>query len=249
MLPWLRVGTTLVPDIRVPKGLRHVTPTRIPTEDELALADGLFRAMRLFKAVATSAAQSSDIGSLERAGMLFRLKTGACRPGTLAQHGTRSPSAVTEIVEGLERDGFGRRESDPDERRAIARPPMVAAAPTYENAAGWRSPTVRTADVGKAQACARPSRLRGFSATISSFVTGGRDAASTSRAHQGRHARGDDNTLVSSQRRYRASRCSPPAGRPDRRTRCRGSCGAQASTTTRGRDLVHGRVAVMTPTP
>jgi len=96
-----------------------MAPSRTPTEDELALADGLFRAMRLFKAVATSAAQSSDIGSLERAGMLFRLKTGACRPGTLAQHGTRSPSAVTEIVEGLERDGLVRRESDPDDRRAV----------------------------------------------------------------------------------------------------------------------------------
>jgi DNA-binding MarR family transcriptional regulator len=75
--------------------------------------------MRLFKAVATSSAQSSDIGSLERAGMLFRLKSGTCRPGWLAQHGTRSPSAVTEIVEGLERDGFVRRESDPADRRAV----------------------------------------------------------------------------------------------------------------------------------
>src|SRR6202158_5100141 len=56
--------------------LRHMAPTRTPTEGELALADGLFRAMRLFKAVATSAAHSSDIGSLERAGMLFRLTAG-----------------------------------------------------------------------------------------------------------------------------------------------------------------------------
>jgi DNA-binding MarR family transcriptional regulator len=96
-----------------------MTPNRTPTEEELALADGLFRAMRLFKTVAMGAAQSCDLGSLERAGMLFRLKAGASRAGWLAQDGRRSASAVTEIVEGLERDGFVRRESDPDDRRAV----------------------------------------------------------------------------------------------------------------------------------
>jgi DNA-binding MarR family transcriptional regulator len=96
-----------------------MTPNRTPTEEELALAEGLFRAMRLFKTVAMGAAQSCDVGSLERAGMLFRLKAGASRAGWLAQDGRRSPSAVTEIVEGLERDGFVRRESDPDDRRAV----------------------------------------------------------------------------------------------------------------------------------
>ena len=96
-----------------------MTPNRTPTDEELALAEGLFRAMRLFKTVAMGAAQSCDVGSLERAGMLFRLKAGASRAGWLAQDGRRSPSAVTEIVEGLERDGFVRRESDPDDRRAV----------------------------------------------------------------------------------------------------------------------------------
>jgi DNA-binding MarR family transcriptional regulator len=96
-----------------------MSPTRTPTEEELALADGLFRAMRLFKSVALTAAQSCDVGSLERAGILFRLKVGACRAGWLAHEGKRSPSAVTEIVEGLARDGLVRRESDPDDRRAV----------------------------------------------------------------------------------------------------------------------------------
>jgi DNA-binding MarR family transcriptional regulator len=135
-----------------------MAPTRTPTEDELALADGLFRAMRLFKAVATSAAQSSDIGSLERAGMLFRLKAGACRPGWLAQHGTRSPSAVTEIVEGLERDGFVRRESDPDDRRAV-RVALTADGrrliQRYENAAA-----LALADRFSALTSAQRTRLR-----------------------------------------------------------------------------------------
>ena len=96
-----------------------MSPTRTPTEDDLALADGLFQAMRLFKGIAMTAAQACTVGSLERAGMLFRLKSGACRAGWLAQQGRLSPSAVTEIVEGLERDGFVRRESDPDDRRAV----------------------------------------------------------------------------------------------------------------------------------
>jgi DNA-binding MarR family transcriptional regulator len=96
-----------------------MSPTRTPSEDDLALAEGLFRAMRLFKTVAMSAAQTCDVGSLERAGILFRLKAGACRAGWLAHEGKRSPSAVTEIVEGLERDGLVRREADQDDRRAV----------------------------------------------------------------------------------------------------------------------------------
>ncbi len=96
-----------------------MSPTRTPTAEDLALADGLFRAMRLFKAVATSAAHGCGVGTLERAGMLFLLKPGACRAGWLAQNGRLSPSAVTEVVEGLERDGFVSRESDPDDRRAV----------------------------------------------------------------------------------------------------------------------------------
>jgi DNA-binding MarR family transcriptional regulator len=135
-----------------------MAPTRAPTEDELALADGLFSAMRLFKAVATSAAQSSEIGSLERAGMLFRLKSGACRPGWLAQHGTRSPSAVTEIVEGLERDGFVRRESDLADRRAV-RVALTADGrrliQRYENAAA-----LALADRFSALTSAQRARLR-----------------------------------------------------------------------------------------
>ena len=96
-----------------------MSPTRTPSDEDLVLADGLFRAMRLFKTVAITAAQSCDVGSLERAGILFRLKTGACRAGWLAHEGKRSPSAVTEIVEGLERDSLVRREQDPDDRRAV----------------------------------------------------------------------------------------------------------------------------------
>ncbi len=96
-----------------------MSPTRTPTEEEIALAEGLFGVLPLFKAVAVQAAQACDVGSLERAGMLFRLKDGPCRAGRLAQHAKLSPSAITEIVEGLERDGLVRREADTLDRRAV----------------------------------------------------------------------------------------------------------------------------------
>src|ERR1700687_455439 len=72
-----RVLLFRIPNLSGSEGiLRHMSPTRTPTEDELALADGLFRAMRLFKAVATSAAHSSAIGRPRAAGMLFRRQAG-----------------------------------------------------------------------------------------------------------------------------------------------------------------------------
>lgn len=93
--------------------------TRTPTEDELAIATGLFGTMHLFKAITAEAVQACGLGSLERAGFLFRLRAGACRAGVLAQHARLSPSAVTELVETLERDGYVRREGDPLDRRAV----------------------------------------------------------------------------------------------------------------------------------
>jgi DNA-binding MarR family transcriptional regulator len=96
-----------------------MSATRTPTEEDMALAEGLFGAMQLFKSVAGHAAQACDLGSLERTGLLFRLKAGPCRAGWLAQHAKLSPSAITETVEGLERDGYVRRESDPQDRRVV----------------------------------------------------------------------------------------------------------------------------------
>jgi len=96
-----------------------VSSTRTPTEEDLGLAAGLFAVIPFFKAIALHAAQASGLGSLERAGMLLRLKAGSCRAGWLAQRAKLSPSAITEIVEGLERDGLVRRESDEEDRRAV----------------------------------------------------------------------------------------------------------------------------------
>src|SRR5256885_11779010 len=70
--------------IRIPKGLR-MTPSRTPTEEELALAESVFGMFRLFRHVAQRAAQAVDLGSGERARILWGLKAGACRAGHLAQ--------------------------------------------------------------------------------------------------------------------------------------------------------------------
>jgi DNA-binding MarR family transcriptional regulator len=96
-----------------------MSSTRTPTDEELALAEGLFGAVHLFKGVAMRASHACDVGSLERAGMLFRLKAGPVRAGLLAQRARLSPSAITEIVEGLEAEGMVRREADPEDRRAV----------------------------------------------------------------------------------------------------------------------------------
>ena len=93
--------------------------TRIPTEEELALAESVFGMFQLFRSVAQRAAQAVDVGSGERARILWGLKAGACRAGQLAQQAKISPSTITEIVESLEGDGLVRRETDPDDRRAV----------------------------------------------------------------------------------------------------------------------------------
>jgi DNA-binding MarR family transcriptional regulator len=93
--------------------------TRIPTEEELALAESVFGMFQLFRSVAQRAAQAVDVGSGERARILWGLKAGACRAGHLAQQAKISPSTITEIVESLEGDGLVRRETDPDDRRAV----------------------------------------------------------------------------------------------------------------------------------
>ncbi|HUQ41614.1 MAG TPA: MarR family transcriptional regulator [Candidatus Limnocylindrales bacterium] len=83
------------------------------------MAESLFGMFQLFRIVAQRAAQSVELGSPERARLLWGLRSGACRAGQLAQQSKISPSTITEIVEDLESEGLVRRESDPDDRRAV----------------------------------------------------------------------------------------------------------------------------------
>ncbi len=96
-----------------------MSPTRTPTDEELALAEGLWGLVGLFKMVAQRAAQTVELGSPERARLLYGLKAGACRAGVLAHQAKISPSTITEVVEGLEQDGLVRREADASDRRAV----------------------------------------------------------------------------------------------------------------------------------
>ena len=92
---------------------------RTPTADDLDLAASIFRIFQLFKVVTIDASRNCALGSPERARMLWTLKAAPARAGWIAQQARISPSAVTEIVEGLERDGLVKREDDPDDRRAV----------------------------------------------------------------------------------------------------------------------------------
>jgi DNA-binding MarR family transcriptional regulator len=96
-----------------------VSPSRKPTEGELILAEGLWSMFQLFKIVAQRAAQTVELGSPERARLLYGLKTGACRAGQLAIAAKISPSTITEVVEGLVQDGLVRRETDASDRRVV----------------------------------------------------------------------------------------------------------------------------------
>ena len=83
------------------------------------MAESLFGMFQLFRLVAQRAALAVELGSPERARLLWGLKAGACRSGQLAQQSKISPSTITEIVEDLETDGLVRRESDSSDRRAV----------------------------------------------------------------------------------------------------------------------------------
>lgn len=96
-----------------------MTHPRTATDDELAMAESLFGMFQLFRLVAQRAALAVELGSPERARLLWGLKGGACRSGQLAQQSKISPSTITEIVEDLETDGLVRRESDSSDRRAV----------------------------------------------------------------------------------------------------------------------------------
>jgi DNA-binding MarR family transcriptional regulator len=96
-----------------------VSPSRTPTEEELALAESLFGMIQVLRVVSADAAQRCDLGSPERARLLWGLKQGPARAGQLAHRAKISPSTITEVVEGLEGDGLVRRETEPSDRRAV----------------------------------------------------------------------------------------------------------------------------------
>lgn len=92
---------------------------RTPSDEDIALAESLFGLLPLVGRLAHTAAEGCELGSPERARLLYGLKAGPVRAGWLAQRAKLSPSSITELVEGMEREGMVRREPDPEDRRAV----------------------------------------------------------------------------------------------------------------------------------
>ncbi|HEV8229469.1 MAG TPA: MarR family transcriptional regulator [Candidatus Limnocylindria bacterium] len=72
-----------------------------------------------FGRIAWQAAQDCGMGSPERCRLLFVIGDSKVRAGLVAQHLKLSAPAVTELVEALVGEGLIRRETDPDDRRAV----------------------------------------------------------------------------------------------------------------------------------
>ncbi len=86
---------------------------------DLATARALLGVMPFFGRLAAMTAREHGTVSPERAKALVRLGAGGMRAGELAQQCLLSPPAMTELVEGLVREGLVRREDDPSDRRAV----------------------------------------------------------------------------------------------------------------------------------
>jgi DNA-binding MarR family transcriptional regulator len=75
--------------------------------------------MPRFGRVAWQAAQECGMTSPERGRLLWVIGDKSVRAGLVAQQLKLSAGAVTELVEVLVREGLVRRETDPDDRRAV----------------------------------------------------------------------------------------------------------------------------------
>jgi DNA-binding MarR family transcriptional regulator len=93
--------------------------TIITPEDDLSLARAVLAVMPRFGRIAWHAAQECGGISPERGRLLWVIGDKSVRAGLVAQQLKLSAGAVTEVVEGLVHDGLVRRETDPDDRRAV----------------------------------------------------------------------------------------------------------------------------------
>jgi DNA-binding MarR family transcriptional regulator len=93
--------------------------TNITPKDDLSLARAVIAVIPRFGRIAWHAAQDCGVASPVRGRLLWVIGDRAVRAGLVAQQLKLSPGAVTEVVESLVRDGLVRRETDPDDRRAV----------------------------------------------------------------------------------------------------------------------------------
>ncbi len=90
-----------------------------PTSKDLATARALLGVMPLFMRLIATKAREHGTVSPERAKVLVRLAAGDMRSGELAQQCLLTRPAMTELVEGLAREGLVRREEDRTDGRAV----------------------------------------------------------------------------------------------------------------------------------
>lgn len=93
--------------------------TKITPTVDISLARAVLGVMPRLGRIAWSAAQECGMTSPERGRLLWVVGDKSVRTGLVAQQLKLSAGAVTELVEGLVREGLVRRETDPEDRRAV----------------------------------------------------------------------------------------------------------------------------------
>ena len=93
--------------------------TKITPNDDLSLARVVLAVMPRFGRIAWHAAQQCGMASPERGRLIWVIGDKSVRAGLVAQQLKLSAGAVTELVEGLVGEGLVRRDTDPDDRRAV----------------------------------------------------------------------------------------------------------------------------------
>jgi DNA-binding MarR family transcriptional regulator len=93
--------------------------TKITRNDDLSLARAVLVVMPRFGRIAWHASQQCGMASPERGRLIWVIGDKSVRAGLVAQQLKLSAGAVTELVEGLVGEGLVRRETDPDDRRAV----------------------------------------------------------------------------------------------------------------------------------
>lgn len=93
--------------------------TKITPNDDLSLARAVLVVMPRFGRIAWNAAHQCGMTSPERGRLLWVIGDRSVRAGLVAQQLKLSAGAVTDLVEGLVDEGLVRRDTDPDDRRAV----------------------------------------------------------------------------------------------------------------------------------
>jgi len=94
--------------------------TEITNETDVRFAEQLLGLLPRLGQLWSDAVRDTHGGSVVRMKVLGMLsRNGPTRSGEVAAFCGTTPSAVTELIEGLVADGYARRDADPTDRRAV----------------------------------------------------------------------------------------------------------------------------------